>query len=284
MGVLRKAIDIVLYTNVWIAGAAMALYIYTNHFLTGNLVVDNTALFLLANSTWLYSLHRFIGLQKVGPLDKEDRFYKIAQLKTTIFVVSAIAFIISIVLFFQLSKSQIIILLIPGALSLLYVLPIFKNGKRLRDLHFVKIFVISFVWAILTVVLPASSERLQLFDKLFIVLFLERFLYIFAITLPFDIRDLEVDQLTGVKTIANLIGKNKTLYLSLFLLISCSLLMCHLSFLGQLSTTHLFIHIGTNLITYGLIGLATHQTHDWFFTGGIDGAMYIPLLLLLFLN
>ncbi|MBK8632963.1 MAG: hypothetical protein IPN72_05125 [Saprospiraceae bacterium] len=36
-----------------------------------------------------------------------------------------------------------------------------------------------------------------------------------AITLPFDIRDVEIDHADGVKTIATYLGKDKTILLSL---------------------------------------------------------------------
>ncbi len=279
MRILSRAIDLVLYTNVWIAGAAMALYVYTSDLLktTSRFEVDNAALFLLANCTWLYTLHRFIGLQKVGPVDIGNRFHKIKQLQTPILAFSGLAFILSIGLLFTLQKSQIIVLLIPGALSLLYVLPVFKNGKRLRDLDFLKIFVISFVWAGLTVLLPAATDTLPEVSTTLIALFLERFIYIFAITLPFDIRDVEVDKITGVKTIAARIGIRNTLLLCFFLLVISSLLNAHLSYLGVGYSATPMIFCVTNTITFGLIILAIRKKHDWYYTGGIDGAMYLPL-------
>lgn len=281
MGILSRAVDFVLYTNVWIAGAAMALYMYTTSLFsnTGIIELDNAALFLLANCTWLYSLHRFIGLQKVGPVDNENRFYKIKQLQKPILVVSVLAFILSMGLLLTLQKSQILVLLIPGALSLLYVLPVFKNGKRLRDLHFLKIFIIAFVWAGLTVLLPAAVDTLPKVNSVLITLFVERFIYIFAITLPFDIRDEEVDKITGVKTIAARLGSRYTLYLCFALLVISTLLNVYLSYLGVGFRGTPTIYFATNAITMGLIILALRKKHDWFYTGGIDGAMYLPLAL-----
>lgn len=280
MGLLSRAVDIVLYTNVWIAGAAMALYMYTRYLITGYLEIDNAALFLLANCTWLYSLHRFIGLQKIKSIDREDRFFKIKKLQTLILFVSVFAFISSVGLLFTLRKSQIIVLLIPGILSLLYVLPVFKNGNRLRDLNFVKIFVISIVWAGLTVLLPAAAHGPPTFDTLLGTLFMERFLYIFAITLPFDIRDERVDRLAGVKTIAARIGLWNTLRLSIVILTICLLLMTGLYYYQHISNLSLGAYLFTYLFTSILVSLALAQKHDWYYTGGIDGAMYLPLIFL----
>ena len=279
MGLLSRALDILLYTNVWIAGAAMALYIYTKHLLGGNFEVDNAALFLLANCTWLYSLHRFIGLRKIKTVEKENRFYKIKKLQQPILGVSIFAFISSIILLFTLPTSQIVVLLIPGALSLLYVLPVFPNGKRLRDINYIKIFVIAFVWAGLTALLPAAIDANPVGDRITVILFLERFIYIFAITLPFDIRDEAVDKLTGVKTIAARLGKNYTLLLCFILLAIDTLLNVHLTYLGLGYFGTPIIYYSTNVLTIGLIFLALRKKHDWYYTGGIDGAMYLPLFI-----
>ncbi len=279
MGILSRVLDIILYTNVWIAGAAMSLYLYTKHLLTGSLAIDNTALFLLANCTWLYSLHRFIGLQKVKLVDEENRFYKIKKLQQLILGVSIFAFVCSVVLFFTLPWSQVVVLLLPGLLSLLYVLPVFKNGARLRDFNYIKIFVISFVWAGLTALLPAAIDTYSTLDTITLILFLERFIYIFAITLPFDIRDKEADQVSGVKTIAARIGMRYTLLLCLILLVICTLLNVYLSYLGLGYFGTPIVYYTTNVLTLGLIILAFRKQHDWFYTGGIDGAMYLPLLI-----
>ena len=161
----------------------------------------------------------------------------------------------------------------------LYVLPVFKNGNRLRDINFIKIFVISFVWAGLTALLPIAKETFPTPNNITTMLFLERFIYIFAITLPFDIRDQEVDNLSGVKTIAARLGSRYTLLLCFILLVIDTLLNCHLTNLGVGYFGTPIVYCTTNAVTMVIIILALRMKHDWFYTGGIDGAMYIPLLI-----
>lgn len=280
MGTLKRAFDILLYTNVWIAGAASALYLYSHYMMHGQFGESYVPLLILTTCTWLYSLHRFIGLRKVEILDKEDRFFKIKDLEKTIFTIGVISLLISAGLAFTLSLNQLLVLSAPGILSLLYVLPVFKNRKRLRDINYVKIFIISLVWAGLTVVLPAATAIGLASYLLIIVLAIERFLFIFAITLPFDIRDIVVDRLTGVETISARMGASKTLYLSVCLLLICTLLILLLCLTNYLPWMYLTIHLLVNLLTAGSIGLALRNKHDWYFTGLIDGTMYLPFLLL----
>ncbi len=280
MGVLTRAIDILLYTNIWIAGSASALFVFTHFTLRGSFGNHNLVFLLLTTCTWLYTLHRFIGLGKVETFKHGGRFQKIKRNRNIILGVGIISFLISIVLTFTLIISQFYVLAVLGILSMLYVLPVFKNGKRLRDINYVKIFIISLVWAGLTVLLPSVQSSGIGFDLLMIGLFLERFLFIFAITLPFDIRDLDVDRMTGVRTIAANIGERPTYYLSASLLILCSTLVLYLHFLEMLDSTILSIHLICNLITIIIIGLALRKKHDWYFTGALDGVMYLPFLLL----
>ncbi len=47
----------------------------------------------------------------------------------------------------------------------------------------------------------------------------ERFLFVFAITIPFDIRDMNADSQTGLKTIPLLIGAKKSTYVSMTTLV-----------------------------------------------------------------
>jgi len=280
MGILSRIIDLLLYTNIWIAGAAASLYIYTQYILCGVLFFDNKAFFLVVTCTWLYSLHRFIGLQRVKFIDREDRFFKIKHLESAIFLIGLVSLFLSATLLFTLTLLEITMLILPGLLSLMYVLPIFRGGKRLRDFDYLKIFAIAFVWAGLSVLLAAYSDSICTTANFTALIFLERFLFIFAITLPFDIRDLEIDKLTDVKTIPTIYGIHKSKILIAAVLIICTSIMTILFLYQLVSSLILLIHIVTNFLTFLFILLAIRQKHDWYYTGLLDGSMYLPLILL----
>jgi 4-hydroxybenzoate polyprenyltransferase len=52
-----------------------------------------------------------------------------------------------------------------------------------------------------------------------VILGVERFLFLFAITIPFDIRDMKADHATGLKTIPLQIGEAKSVQLSILILV-----------------------------------------------------------------
>lgn len=281
MGIIARLIDFLLYSNIWIAGSAAALYYYSKFVFQDNLTFDLVGIFVFCTCTWLYSLHRYIGLQRVKKLDTENRFFKIQALQKPIGIIAALALVLSVILFFFLTWTQVMVLVLPGALSLLYVLPILNNQKRLRDIHFIKIFIIALVWTCLTVLLPYTNCLNCHIHSTTALLFVERFIFVFAITLPFDIRDLEIDKTQNVKTIPALLGLKFTWLLSFLLLGISSVIFAILYLNGSVGVLILWIHLATNLLALISIAIAFWRRHDWYYTGLIDGTMYLPLLFLL---
>lgn len=122
------------------------------------------------------------------------------------------------------TKPQVLFVFIfLGILTFLYSMPVSGNKSylfKLRDVPYLKIFLIAFVWSALTVFLPAIQAGEEILNVQVELLFAERFFFIFAITIPFDIRDMQVDRDAGLKTIPLLVNQKKALtlsYLSLFI-------------------------------------------------------------------
>jgi hypothetical protein len=102
-----------------------------------------------------------------------------------------------------------------GLFTILYALPVFKM-RNLRSVSGLKVFVISFVWAGVTVILPVVSADLW-FESSVLIEFLQRFLLILVLILPFEIRDLKYD-LEQLGTIPQKVGVTKTKILGTVLL------------------------------------------------------------------
>jgi len=124
---------------------------------------------------------------------------------------------------FQLQLKAILSLLPFFAITMFYVIPIhkvFSSNNSLRTVAGIKIFLIAFCWAGVTVVFPILNYDIVLSTDVIIV-FLQRFLFVLAITIPFDLRDLSHDD-DGLKTLPQLIGVARSkklgiLFLMLFL-------------------------------------------------------------------
>jgi len=110
------------------------------------------------------------------------------------------------------------------------------------------------------------------------MLFFERVCFFIAITIPFDIRDIEVDTTNNVKTIPSTLGKNKSIMIAIFLLIFCVTIEIYLSqttqFSGYIST------IATYIITAILIICVKDKKEDYYFSGLLDGTIMLPFIFL----
>ena len=89
-------------------------------------------------------------------------------------------------------------------ISLLYPLSISINKKEysIRKIPFLKIFLIALTWSYITLLIPALYYNLEI-DYFLLDMFFQRVLFIIAISIPFDIRDYNID---NIKTIPNTLG------------------------------------------------------------------------------
>ena len=116
--------------------------------------------------------------------------------------------------------------------TFLYIVP-FLGGfqKNLRGISYLKIFVVAGVWAGVTTTIPLMAGGSELNADL-ILPFAQRMLFILALILPFEIRDMQLD-LEDVRTLPQKIGIEQTKKLGLVLL----LFVLTLEFLLTTSTT-----------------------------------------------
>jgi len=119
------------------------------------------------------------------------------------------------------------IILVPmGTLSALYVIPVipFKpNSPTLRQVPFLKIFVIALVWSIIIIGIPMlDTEHVNFKENvaiyLFILALLQVFFFVIGITIPFDIRDINYDREDNLKTIPTVFGIKKSLLIAILFL------------------------------------------------------------------
>ncbi|MCK4561903.1 MAG: hypothetical protein KAT78_03285 [Flavobacteriaceae bacterium] len=71
-----------------------------------------------------------------------------------------------------------------------------------------KLFLIIITWAGVTVLLPLKNAEIQFSNDVWLI-FIQRVLFLFAITIPFDIRDLDFDN-PEIKTLPQTLGVKKS--------------------------------------------------------------------------
>jgi 4-hydroxybenzoate polyprenyltransferase len=260
------------YAHYFIALAAVASFFQTWYLLD---IQPTSAPAVLAGLIFfatlgVYNLHSFVGLGQLKkvPLDYSPRFSWLQNRPALIWANLFISALGLLLLGWQTSQNTQIQFLLPFLLGLAYVLP-FGAGRRLRDVGLNKLFLLAFVWAWATVVLPFADVEFRLLW----LPFLERALFIFALALPFDVRDLSLDKLEQVDTLAARLGAKNSVWLSVCLLLVWAAVA------AWLYSAWVFVLAGL-LSAVAVLGLRRWDNPpDWYFSVLLDGLIIIIFLL-----
>jgi 4-hydroxybenzoate polyprenyltransferase len=274
---LIALLDLLLYSNFWIALAAVGMAAQSQLLLCGR--GEPTALlgFIFFATLFLYAVHRIIGLRKSKPFTESGRYAVIARFRNHIVFYAGMAGLCAGLFLLQMPRALIAGLTAPCFLALLYVLPVWK-GYRLRDLHYVKIFLIAITWSWITVFLVALELGMAWSTPMYVML-LERAFFVFAITIPFDIRDLDIDAFNKVKTLPAALGVRSSQRLG-GLSLGLMLLLAALNYYWDVYILNDLVAIVVSACLSGLLIFLSDRTrHDYFFTGLVDGMMVLQFLL-----
>ena len=165
--------------------------------------------FIFFGTLFIYNLMRGVSLwRQLRTQNRPQLFMDVSS--HYVFAASCGLIALLFVLFLMLPLSYYLLLSVMLLLSLAYRFRWFKIGLRraaLSELPYTKTIVLSFVWTILTVYVPSSFSS---FDG---TLFLSAWLMYAAISIPFDVRDIDKDD-PSRKTLAQIFGKQGALIIS----------------------------------------------------------------------
>lgn len=187
-----------------------------------------------------------------------EHFFKIFILNFITGIVSA-AFII-----FNHNEIRLVKWAIIVVLGLLYNSFFLEN--YIRKIPLLKVFYVGFVWALVN-----SWLTLPVFN---LPIFAISFLFVTALVLPFDIRDMHSDK---VKTFPKMIGVQNTKYLAYILVFfTCLISVFYLNFVFALS------FFCTLLITGFLIFFSSDKNRDSYFSFWVETCSGLPFLFYIF--
>jgi len=165
---------------------------------------------------WVYSIVVFSATLSV---------YNICYLKSNLSYfrigVFALSFFISLVLvlnhkdFFFDNKYSF------GLLLLLVILYLIPNKKmNLREVPYLKSFIVSFIWALTSTLDSSFNNRITQ------IVFLFAFLMIFSLIIPYDMRDSYVD---NIKTIPKKIGHRLSVFVAMFFSLMSTIILAFIT-------------------------------------------------------
>ncbi|MBC7915125.1 MAG: UbiA family prenyltransferase [Pyrinomonadaceae bacterium] len=290
-GFLQKAfyqgLDFLLFSNIFIALCAVAQACVTYRLL--GVECDKHVLGILFFSTLaLYNYSMFMS-KPAAPHNSPfrrvrwiDNHYRIMITLTLISVLSLLAIVL------LLSAASQVLLLFLGVIAIAYNLPLFTLGDQkfgLRNVPGLKLFLISLIWSLSCVLLPivelSNSQSIVISASDTIILIAKRFLFIAAITVPFDIRDLYQDKRYDLKTIPVILGERKSYQICQGLLVVyLTLLLLY----TQQFNAHFFALSLTVLLSAWLIFKSEWKKNEYYYFFFLDGTMILQLVMLMFVS
>lgn len=253
-----------IYGNFWIALGAVGLTYANSMMIYGQV---NARLLCIAFLITLagYNLQRIRRGKETNSSGQKDNW--LTKNTFPLVIILLIAFCICVYFLIDFSVYRLIIFTPFLCIVIFYRWPIL--GISLRDIPFIKILLISFCWAFVTIFLPDLFFGKESFSA-WIYIFAS-FLYIIGITIPFDIRDIDLDK-RSKKTIPQLFGKKIACLVAVIILLLVAFVFLFL--------THdfMFYHC---LLSAFIVSFAYKNRLEWYYSFILDGLLVIiPLYFL----
>lgn len=256
-------------SNIWVSFCALAITLSSEIILqTSNSSISQ---FVFFATLFAYNFQRFVRIKKGGGHARKNWLNKNRK---GIYGLMFFAFIMSGYYFADFKSSTQKVILFTGALSLFYPFGI-------RKIPFAKIFIISFVWATSTMLLLALENTI-IISEYIIWHLISRFLFVFAITIPFDIRDINHDA-GSLKTIPLFFGEKKSKWLANFALLICVIVVVFQYFQNNITASNFLALILLYFLTSVLITKSDKKKNEMYFSFWIESLSVFSYLFLTFM-
>lgn len=235
MSILKQIFDFYINSSIHVALAVYALsWITLKHF---DVLYDENVLYFIFYATITgYNFVKYFGLAKF-------HHRSLANWLKVIQIFSLFCFVLMCYYACNVQSRTLFYILGFGVVTFFYAIPflpkkLFMDDKHnLRSIGGLKVYAIALVWAGVTVFLPLVNNDYDIsFDV--VIMAIQRYLFVIVLILPFDIRDLQYDNLK-LSTIPQRIGVKKTKFIGVLLL----LVMFFLEFLKDELLTNQIISL-----------------------------------------
>lgn len=180
-----------------------------------NMFAFNMVIITFLTTFSTYGLNKLTDF-KEDSINTPERAEAIKKIELIFKLSVAISFFLSLVLGFFESILTLPILLFPLLLGILYSVRLSRKIPRLKDITGVKNLTIALSWAVGSTFLPLiylTNKKIVLILLLFYLFFIKSYIN----SIIFDVRDIEGDRMSGVRTIPVSLGREKTKILLLIL-------------------------------------------------------------------
>ncbi len=279
------AFDFLLFSNLFMALCAVAQALVT-FILIGAKPIYSVLAILFCSTLFIYNFSILITKPQhpeLSPFKRVHWFFARYQLMVAITIISAV---LLLPLFFLVSPQSKILLVLLSVLSVGYGMPLFSVGKQrfgLRNIPGLKLLLIGLTWSLSVVLLPIfeakNMQHLAVSNTAMLLLTAKRFLFITAMAIPFDIRDLFHDRKVGLKTIPVVFGE-KNAYLFCQFLLAGYLILLFL-FKDPKFNANFSAQVITILLASWLIFRSNFTKNEYYYFFFFDGVLILQYVLML---
>lgn len=283
--VLLPILDFLLFSNLFIAICAVAQGLVTYHLL--NVAPDKYILAIIFFGT--IGIYNFSMLLSKPKKPKDSPYIRVRwifshhRLIISITLISVLCLIPLGLLYLSIEAK--LLMIFTAVLALGYNIPFLTlNNQKigLRNIPGIKLFLIALVWSVSCVLLPVveleHNYQINISTAETLLLVAKRFLFIAAITIPFDIRDLFQDKLYALKTIPVMLGEKKAYIFCQFLLIGYLALLL---LFRQATISDIIALTLTLLLTGWLIFKSNIKKNEYYYFFYMDGTMLLQYVVLI---
>ncbi|MFK8037445.1 MAG: hypothetical protein AB8B74_04095 [Crocinitomicaceae bacterium] len=272
MNTVNGIIRVVTYSNIWISLGAVCFSLFASRVLDFELPLFYI-LFIFSATLFTYNFQRLIKRYVFSSQGiSGPRLKWIERNVFSVYLITTISGIAACILGWQFILEIWWLFAVVGFFSLFYVLnlPILK--VNLRSIPGVKIFVLGVTWVIATQILPFFLFSAGVLSASRIIFFIGSMLFMLAISIPFDIRDLELDN-RKLRTIPQTLGIKNARYLAATILFMSTAL-----FMWVVGYFHIGLLLNTIIVTK-VICRSGINGNEFYYSGLADG-----LLILIYLS
>ena len=278
MKLLRSMLDALVFSNLFIALGAVSL-LWCSYLIIGHQIRFDSLSWLIFLSTWAgYSLIRLNALREDPELSQSPLLAWTAKHKKFMITTVAVCCLGCVFFFLQQVLYVQLAMIATALISWLYVAP-FTDRKfwkiRLRELPMIKTFIVAVTWVIATVVVACQGMQSE---TVYYWMIIERFTFILALTIPFDIRDAQFDSEAGITTFAGKYGVKSTKIIAIVLLLIWLALHALFTYVFWSLTGHFagFVPATVVCILAILIILNLHENRsEYWYTLGLDSLLIV---------
>lgn len=270
MRLVQNILDAATYSNIFISVCVCcftwqtALFFEVEALYVWHLSLVNTiATFIL------YNLQRLYHATQSQTDARSEWVQKHRRLLFTMILLAGSISLKSVLFFWELHKSVLVLYVVLAVFSLSYFLPPLK----LRRYGRLKPFLIAFVYASCCI-LPVYLTLKDSLSEKHLFYFIAQFVWITAVCTPFDIRDMDADRERSIVTFPVRYGVKGAIYLGFALVLLYSLLMYFYKSEPNVAPPLALIAISTALI----IGFSSPKRTLYYFSLLTDGLILFQFM------